>query len=103
MEDAMRAMVLVAVALAGCATQGIAPAQRMTEVEREAQRAYAIYSDREERRSGTKQADLGCRTKTQFAMAGWQARSILDLEGTARANQMHARCMDYWRSTGQMP
>lgn len=100
----MRLMIVAAaVLLAGCATQGPAAPRPMTEAERGAERAYAIYADRAERQSGTKQAEIGCRAKTQFAMAGWQARSILDLEGSARANQMHATCMDYWTRTGQMP
>jgi len=101
----MRWLVVGLVVLAGCGPGEYFSPERMAERRegnainaRLAAQREAAYADSNEGR-----ADLGCRTKTQFAMAGWRARSILDLEGTARANQMHASCMDYWRRTGQMP
>lgn len=92
----MRAIIVACVLLAGCGT----PEQRaqwQARQEWEARQRAAYESSPEGR------ADLGCRTKTQFAMAGHRASSILDLEGMAKSNQMHASCMDYWRRTGQMP
>jgi hypothetical protein len=92
----MRIIIVAAALLAGCATP---EQQAQWQMERDIEATKrAVY-----RSSPAGQADLGCQAKTQFAMAGWRARSILDLEGTARANQMHATCMDYWRRTGQLP
>lgn len=101
----MRISIVAAVALvAGCAPDYFTPEaiSARAEVAQQA-RERAVTEQHAYINSPAGQADLGCRTKTQFAMAGWRSRSFLDLEGTARANQMHASCMDYWRRTGQMP
>ena len=92
----MRAVVMACVLLAGCATPE-QQAQWQARRELEA-RQRADYETSAEGR-----ADLGCRTKTQFAMAGHRPRSFLDLEGAAKGNQMHASCMQYWRQTGKLP
>ena len=90
----MRIAIIAAVALvAGCATES----------ERGQQRAYEIYARKAYASSQDGRADEACKTKVQFAMAGYRARTITDLEGTARANQLHASCLEYWRRTGQMP
>lgn len=92
----MRLVIVVCVLLAGC----MSPEQRTQwQAQQESDARYrALYES-----SPMGIADAGCRTKTQFAMAGHRASSILDLEGSAKANQMHASCMEYWRRTGQMP
>jgi PAS domain-containing protein len=92
----MRALIVACVALAGC----MSPEQRAQwQAQRQSEARYqALYAS-----SPMGIADAGCRTKTQFAMAGHRPSSILDLEGTAKANQMHASCMEYWRRTGQFP
>jgi hypothetical protein len=89
-EDGMRIFVVFGlVLLAGCATPEMREAQALRQAEYMASPAYP--------------ADLSCRTKVQFAMAGFHDRSILGLESMSRANHLHAQCMDYWRRTGQMP
>lgn len=93
----MRIVVLACLLLAGCG-QSLDQRERAAALRAELTASEAAYAN-----SDTGRADLGCRTKTQFAMAGHQSRSFLDLEGTAKANQMHASCMEYWRRTGQMP
>lgn len=86
----MRLVVLACALLAGC---GQSPEWREALQRRDA--AYNASPD------GA--ADMNCQTKVQFAMAGHHSRTFLDLEGTAKANQRHAQCMEYWRRTGQMP
>jgi hypothetical protein len=93
-EDGMRIFVVFGlVLLAGCSTQA----------EREAHKAHQIYAQRAFASSQAGGADQSCTTKVQFAMAGYRERGVLGLETMARANQLHAQCMDYWRRTGQMP
>jgi hypothetical protein len=100
----MRVVILACLMLAGC---GLSPDYTQWSAEQlAAHRAPAAAATKQREQyaaSPSGQADLGCRAKTQFAMAGWRQRSILDLEGAARANQMHASCMDYWRQTGRLP
>lgn len=90
----MRIVIVACVLLAGCGEFWKDVRQR-EQAERAAERAYLQTPE------GA--AYVGCQTKTQFAMAGHRARSILDLEGMAKSNQMHGSCMEYWRRTGQMP
>lgn len=92
----MRYLFVVAVLLAGC----MSPEQR-AERERDA-RNYAL-AQQHYLQSPAGQADANCRTKVQFAMGGYRDPSFTGLEGMARANQLHAECMAYWRRTGQMP
>jgi outer membrane murein-binding lipoprotein Lpp len=104
-EGPMRIVILVTMLLAGCAPGQFYSPERIAERVEAGRRQQAAQAQAEAAYANSElgRADLGCRAKTQFAMAGWQARSILDLEGTARANQMHASCMDYWRQTGRLP
>ena len=89
--ETMRIEIIAAVALvAGC---GPSPEWRDALARRDA--AYNA--------SPQGAADEACKTKVQFAMAGHHSRTFLDLEGTAKANQLHASCLEYWRRTGQMP
>jgi hypothetical protein len=101
----MRTIILACVLLAGCGPGQFYSQERIAERMEAGRRERAAQAQAEAAYASSPmgQADLGCQTKTQFAMAGWRARSILDLEGTARANQMHASCMEYWRRTGQLP
>lgn len=97
-------VVVVAVLLAGC---GLSPEwnawREKRQAERQRQEAAEFYDRLVLERSPEGQATLGCQFKTNAAMQGWRARSILDLEGTARANQLMEQCMSYWRQTGHLP
>lgn len=100
----MRYLIVLAL-LTGCGPGQFYSPERIAErVEAgRKQRAWEAEREMAYQSSPEGQADLGCRTKTQFAMAGHVQRSFLDLEGMAKANQMHASCMAYWRQTGQLP
>lgn len=98
-------LVAVVVLLAGCGPGQFYSPERIEErrAANERQRAAEAAAEQAYMRSEQGQADLGCRFRTNAAMQGWRARSILDLEGTARANQLHDQCMQYWRMTGKLP
>ena len=101
----MRYLIVVLVLLTGCGPgEFLSPERRAERREAAArQRAGEIAAEQAYMRSELGQADLGCRFRTNAAMQGWRARSILDLEGTARASQLHDQCMQYWRLTGKLP
>lgn len=93
----MRWLVIVGVvAVGGCSTPEQQAERALIEQNAWRARQYRLATPEG-------QADENCKAKVQFAMASYQARTFLDLEGMARANQMHASCLDYWRRTGQMP
>jgi hypothetical protein len=85
----MRAIIVACLMLAGCAQP-------------DGESSAAVWREAN-RDTPAGRADIGCRSKVQFALAGMQRTSFLDLERDARANQLHATCMDYWRRTGQLP
>lgn len=101
----MRGSIVVAVLLTGCG-QG-----QFFSPEKIAERREAYWQ--EQAREAARQAAFnaspegiafqGCQFRANAAMQGWRARSILDLEGTARGNQLMDQCMNYWRRTGQLP
>lgn len=102
----MRALVLGGMLiLAGCGPGQFYSAERIAERVEAGRQQRIAEAAREQAyaNSDAGRADLGCRTKTQFAMAGHRPSSLIDLEGAAKSNQMHASCMEYWRRTGKMP
>jgi len=97
----MRLAIVACLVLAGCAAEiAETPEERVRRWDREAQEQIARDAHS---MSPQGRAEANCRTRVQFAMAGFRDRSILGLEAMARGNQLHAECMDYWRRTGQMP
>lgn len=94
----MRYLFLAALVLTGCAAE--TPEQRLARWDEEARRQIAIDM---QRNSPEGRADLSCRARVQFALAGMARTSFLDLERDARANQLHGTCMEHWRRTGQIP
>jgi hypothetical protein len=88
----MRAVIVACVMLAGC---GEAPYGHTAQQQERYREANA--------NTPAGRADILCRSRTQFAMAGWQSRRVLDIEGAARGGQLYETCMDTWRRTGQIP
>jgi hypothetical protein len=92
----MRLAIVACLVLAGCMSAEQREAHRQWERDKAA--AQAAWAQTPEG-----QAEANCRTRVQFAMAGFRDPTILGLNAAARGNQLHAECMDYWRRTGQMP
>lgn len=90
----MRIVVLACVALTGCSGY-LEHVRERQQAQQAAEHAYL--------QTPQGAAHVACQTKVQFAMAGYHDPSFTGLEGMARANQLHASCMDFWRRTGQMP
>lgn len=91
----MRLLIVAALLLTGCSAEYWEQA-RQRQAEREALHRHYLSSP-----EGI--AFQGCQFRVNAAMQGWRARSFLDLEGTARSNQLMEQCMGYWRQTGQLP
>ena len=90
--------------LAGC---GLSPEwnewKRQRDADANFQRQFAATQQANYEASAEGRADADCRYRTQAAMASYQGRTFLDLEGTARGNQLHAECMAFWRRNGRTP
>lgn len=91
----MRYVIVLAALLTGCS------AERWSEMHRQQRQREAEHQTYLQSPEGA--AFQGCQFRVNAAMQGWRARSILDLEGTARGNQLMEQCMAYWRQTRQLP